>query len=257
MFFEISKLLHLFISPISWILLLLIIAFFLKKKKQKRTCFTLCFIIFLIFTDHPLFSYIKHLTVRNYSTAKIDTTKQYKLAIVMGGFGSMNKETHQMRYEQDKADRLWEAVRLYKTGRVKRILITGDPTSTIQSDGSSTVELFLLYMKQIGIPRTTFILEQKARNTKENASYTSKILREENISDKDCILITSVSHIKRSLLCFAKVGLHPDYFPVNIYDKPQKFNHRDFYPKWSATVDWEDLLNEWIGDSAYRIMGYI
>ena len=44
----------------------------------------------------------------------------------MGGFASMNRETGQMRYEQDRADRLWEAVRLWRNGTIEKILITGD-----------------------------------------------------------------------------------------------------------------------------------
>lgn len=53
--------------------------------------------------------------------------KTWRVAIVMGGFGSMNRETGQMTYMEDRADRLWEAIRLYREGRVRQILITGDP----------------------------------------------------------------------------------------------------------------------------------
>ena len=91
----------------------------------------------------------------------ISVGKQYKLAIVMGGFASMNRNTGQMQYELDRADRIWEAVRLWKKGVVERILITGDPTSIIQKDGTSTKELFLNYMEELGVPRSVFLLEQQ------------------------------------------------------------------------------------------------
>ncbi|WP_439100111.1 hypothetical protein [Bacteroides finegoldii] len=77
----------------------------------------------------------------------------------MGGFASMNMQTGQMRYEQDRADRLWEAIRLWKKGQIGNILITGDPTSILQEDGTSTRDLFLNYMEELGVPCTAFILE--------------------------------------------------------------------------------------------------
>ncbi len=257
MFFELSKLLNLFISPISWIILLLIGIIIFKKKIYRRICIIACILVFLLFTNNLLVDYVKYQSVKAYSTAHIDTTQHYKVAIVMGGFASINKETKQLRYESDRADRLWEAVRLWRIGQVERILITGDSTSFIQEDGTSTTELFLRYMEEMGVPETTFILEQKARNTRENATYTAEILKRENITDKECLLITSATHIERSLKCFAKVGLHPDYYAVNIYDAPTNINHRSFYPSWDAAVKWQELMNEWIGDIAYKIMGYV
>ncbi len=77
------------------------------------------------------------------------------------------------------------------------------------------------------------------------------------ITDKECLLITSATHIERSLKCFAKVRLHPDYYAVNIYDAPTNINHRSFYPSWDAAVKWQELMNEWIGDIVYKMMGYV
>lgn len=256
MFFELSKLLNILISPISWIVILLILSLVLKAKRWRRICLGTCIFIFIFFTNTMLINYIRYLSVKEYSVATIDSTQTYRVAIVMGGFASMNPETGQMRYEQDRADRLWEAVRLYKTGKVEKILITGDPTSMLREDGSNTSGLFLEYMKQIGIPPEAFILEQQARNSRENAVYTAQILQERGIGEKECLLITSATHIKRSLNCFAKAGIHPDYYPVNVYSRPARINHRAFYPQWEAAIMWQELLNEWIGDIAYRIMRY-
>lgn len=160
----------------------------------------------------------------------------------------MNRETGQMRYEQDRADRLWEAVRLWRNGTIEKILITGDGTSIVQPDGTSTEKLFLQYMEEMGIPQKVFILEKQALNTRQNALFTAEILKKENIKGEECLLITSATHMKRSLACFKKTGIHPDYFPVNTYDTPKIINHRTFYPQWEAAIEWQELMNEWIGD---------
>lgn len=65
------------------------------------------------------------------------------------------------------------------------------------------------------------------------------------------------NYMKRSLKCFAKVGVYSNYLPVNMYDPPANINHRDFYPGWKIAVDWQELLNEWIEDWAYSLMGYM
>lgn len=228
-----------------------------KQKRWRRACLISCAVVFIVFTNCLLGDYVKYQTVKKYSGLVIDSSRHYKVAIVMGGFASMNKRTGQMRYTEDCADRLWEAVRLWKKGQVGAILITGDPTSFVQEDGSSTEELFINYMEELGIPRTAFILEQRSRNTRENAMFTKEILDTRQITDKECLLITSATHMKRSLKCFAKVGVYPDYLPVNTYDPPANINHRAFYPDWKAAVEWQELLNEWIGDWAYSLMGYM
>lgn len=257
MFFELSKFFRIFLSPISWVLLLILGAFLLKGRGWRRGCGIGATIFFLLLTNNLLVERIRFYRMKDYQTAAMDTAKQYRLAVVMGGFGSMNRRTGALRYEQDRADRLWEAVRLYRQGKAERILITGDPTSIIKEDGSSTKELFLAYMEQIGIPDEAFLFEQQARNTRENARYTKAILDSLQVNEKEIVLITSASHMERSLGCFAKVGIHPDYLPVNTYEAPQSVNHRAFYPEWKAALKAQELWEEWIGDIAYRVMGYI
>lgn len=258
MFFELSKFLRFFlVSPISWLVILLIVALWMKRKKIKYLLLSFAAVIFLVFTNNMLVGYVEYRMVQEYAHSLPPAQKTYRVAIVMGGFGSMNRETGQMTYVENRADRLWEAVRLYKTGKVQQILITGDPSSIIEDDGSSTAELFLRYMEQLGVGREAFILEQQARNTRQNAVNTSDLLTKRGIKDKDCLLITSATHMKRSLQCFAKVGFHPDFMAVDVPAPPENINHRAFYPEWSAAVKWETIMNEKIGDLAYRIMGYI
>ena len=257
MFFEISKFLNFFISPVTWIILLLIGAFVCKNKKLRKTCLFGSIAVFIIFTNSVLVGYVKSQTIKEYCQANIDTTKQYRLAIVMGGFASINKQTGQLQYEQDRADRLWEAVRLWRKGTVEQILITGDPSSVIEKDGTSTASQFLQYMNEMQIPQSVFVLEQQALNSTENARYTAALLKQMNVPDTACVLITSATHMKRSLKCFAQEGLYPDYLPVHTQFLTTTINHKDFYPSWKAAVEWQELLNEWIGEIIYRVMGYI
>lgn len=258
MFYEVSKFLNFFLSPVTWVVLLLLGAFFWNRRRKLRmVCLWGAALVFLVFSNDLLTAYAKYKVAGKYAQSTMKEGKKYRTAIVMGGFGSMNRKTGQLRYYSDRAERLWEAVRMYKTGKVAYILITGDDTSCMLNNGSSAAELFLIYMDQMGIPKKAFLLEQKARNTRENSLYTTEILKKRGVSDKECLLITSATHMKRSLGCFAKAGFHPDYVAVNIYDSPAEINHRSFYPSWDSAVKWQEILNEWIGYQVYKMKDYV
>lgn len=259
MFFEVSKFLRFFlVSPISWLLLLLVGFYFVKQRGARRILLGAALLVFLVFTNNPLVNYVQYRMAQPYEGAGcVPAGKHYRVAIVMGGFGKMNEKTGQLMYEEDRADRLWEAVRFYRAGVVEKILITGDPASIVDENGHSTAELFLAYMEQMGVPRGIFMLEQGAVNTRQNAVNTCAVLTEVGVGDRECLLITSATHMGRSVKCFAKLGFHPDILAVNIPECPSRLNHRAFYPDWKAALQWESLLNEWMGDWAYRIAGYI
>jgi len=257
MFFELSKFFSFFLSPTTWIITLLILFFTLKRKIIRRICLIVSLVFFVFFTNSLLVDYIKYQTVKSYCNYTIDEEKEYRVGIVMGGFSSVNKQTEQLQYEENRADRLWEAIRLWKNGKIDRVLITGDPSTNISEKGNTTAPLFFDYMNQLGIPDSIFILEQHARNTYENAVYSIEILKEKNIKAEDCLLITSATHMKRSLGCFSKAGFQLDYITVNNYDKPTEISHRSFYPNWKTAVGWNEILNEWIGEVVYKIKGYM
>ena len=258
MFFEISKLLYVFIvSPISWIIILLIVALiFINKRKIRIISLTLSILIFLVMGNGLLYEYVSYNMYEDYNKAEL-RKEHYKIAIVMGGFSSINKETGQLNYFEERAGRLWEAVRLYGKGKVDKILITGDGATNLDDKGNSTVNQFYKYIEDFGIPTSAFIIEPKARNTQQNAEYSTEILVDMGVNENDCLLITSVSHMKRSLSCFAKYGFNPDWYSVGLYSQCTQFSHRSFYPDWKIMVKWQTLINEVVGEFVYKIVGYI
>lgn len=253
MFFEIAQFLMFFIvSPITWMVTSLILGFVLKRKGLRQVFLSLSAVLFVVFTNTWLVEKVRISMVKDYSTPMV-TQKHYKVAIVMGGFSSINRETGRLNYVYDRADRLWEAVRLYGEGFVDKILITGDPSTGIDDDGNTTAPQFLHYMSGFGIPSNAFILEQKALNTLQNARFTVDILKHDNIPADSCLLITSAIHMHRALDCFAKHSFSLDYIPVSVPQTSISFNHRALYPRWEAAVKWEQIFNELIGNMVYRL----
>ncbi len=237
-----------------WVLALLILAYLVKNKKWRRGFFISAIAVLLVFSNKPLMQYAQYLSTRTYSHQQLPATT-YSVAVVMGGFGKMNTETNQIDYLRDRGTRLWEPIRLYHSGIVDKILISGDATCNIDVDGNSDAMVFLKYMQNLGIPARDIILEQQARNTRENATYSIAMLDSLGYSDKDCLLVTSATHMKRSLQCFAREGWNIEPYAVNIYTKPHPHLY-EFIPSWRTITDWEEILNEWFGNIVYRVVGY-
>lgn len=262
MFFELAQFFKFFlVSPITWMAACLLAGICLKSAKHQKTwmprtarsLFLASAILFAVFTNPWLQSYVDYKVTASMPTSTLKQNKKYRAAIVMGGFGGINKENGQLVYSGPRAARLWEAVRLYKSGIVEYIIITGDGSSQIDENGETSAPLFLKYMAEAGVPKEAFILEQHALNTKQNAEFTARILRQRGFPGGDCVLITTGSHMQRSLDAFARNGVHPDYLMVEVHPKPENFSHRALYPRWDAAVQWERIFNEWIGNIVYKL----
>ena len=109
-------------------------------------------------------------------------------AIVLLG-GSMGIETNMSSYAEmaTSADRVWQAVRLYKAGKADKIIATGDY--------AKDTTLPLLKDFGMGEESVSFV---DARTTEEEAKGLEKL------GYKKILLVTSAWHMKRARLMFKK-----------------------------------------------------
>ena len=100
------------------------------------------------------------------------------------------------------------AVRLQKRLNVPIIVSGGKVYEHTSAAEAPIIKRFLV---DLGVSGTQIILEEKSRDTFENAKYTKKIC--EKLGFKSPILITSAYHMKRSVLSFKKAGMEVIRFP--------------------------------------------
>ena len=85
-------------------------------------------------------------------------------------FTNLNKTTTDRTFFGRGADRVTQALQLYRMGKIKKILITGgqglNPTNT-----SSEAELLKRFLIMTGMPKTDILIEEKSVNTRENALF--------------------------------------------------------------------------------------
>ena len=146
------------------------------------------------------------------------------------------------------------AIRLYRTGRVAALFITGDGTFCDKRYPESRPR-FLKYLSDLGVNTKDVILDDQAQNTRESAARTSQIIGQGYTARKS-LLITCAVHMPRALACYRKAGLFPTPYPTSV---PVPFELRiyNFGLGASNFEHWSLLIHELFGMVTYRLMGYI
>jgi uncharacterized SAM-binding protein YcdF (DUF218 family) len=70
-------------------------------------------------------------------------------------------------------------------------------------------------MVAMGVARDRVTIEDKARNTDENARFTAAIVHPE--ASQRWLIVTSAFHMPRAMGVFEKAGFHPIAYPVSFY----------------------------------------
>jgi len=181
--------------------------------------------------------------------------KTYDYAVVLGGVTSYYDKYYKQIGLNRSVDRLMQAIKLYKKGIVKKIIFTGGDATVLQDDVIEA-DVIKQYLIDIGIPVEDMIFENESRNTHENATYVYKLLKP--TKSENILLITSAFHMRRSLGCFKKAGMNPDYFVADLYSGKRKYTPDHLLIPQTQTLDrWSMLFHELSGYVIYKIMGYI
>ena len=138
----------------------------------------------------------------------------------MGGFSDYDYSQEQVQFHS-ATDRLMAGIKLYKTGRAKKLMIVSGSGKIMNPEEREA--LFVKdYLLSIGIPEKDLMIESESKNTYENAVNSTKILNEKYPKGK-FILITSATHMPRAKRCFNKVGLTVTPFSVDHKAGPRKY----------------------------------
>lgn len=253
MFFILSKLAYFLTTPLVWILILCIVALCLKNKKIARILFFAAGALLVVFTN--LFLATK--ATQAWETAPINARtiqKSYEYAIVLGGFTDYDASVDRVVF-QNSSDRLWQALWLYKQGKVKKIILSGGE-GRILKRGYTESESTRDFLIEIGFSTDDIIVETKSRNTFENIQYSKQILDSLQHSEP-ILLVTSATHLPRAMACAQKAQLPAHAFSTDYGIAPSKYGI-DFYliPDSYALEQWRKLIREIIGFVMYKIAGY-
>jgi uncharacterized SAM-binding protein YcdF (DUF218 family) len=241
MFFFFSKVLLIFILPFTWILVFVIAALVVKNTKLKRRFLITSAILLLVFSNPFLFTLLaSHWDIK---PAPLNKTGAYSCVIVLGGF--VGEDAKGNGFFNSAADRFIEGLKLLTTGKASHILISGGNGSLIHYNFAES-DWVKKQLEELKVPDSCILIEDRSRNTIENAAFSKPILKKSNLSPP-YILVTSAFHMRRSLGIFKKTGIDVLPFPCNYIKVSSPVTIEEFIPDSEIIGRWDYYTKELVG----------
>jgi uncharacterized SAM-binding protein YcdF (DUF218 family) len=255
MFFLLSKVLDIVLLPTVWLFALLIAALVARQPQRKRQWLWAACGMLLILTNPALVN--EALLAWERPPVPLAALPAHAdAAVLLTGITQVDKAPHDRVYLGYGADRLTNALWLYRAGRVRRIIVSGGSGALLQKAHTEAADLATL-LRLAGVPARDILLEDQSRNTHENALFTKRLLGQYP-DIKSLVLITSAFHARRAQGCFEKVGLQPTAFPAGYFSTDRRATP-DYWllPSPGALQCWSVLVHEVAGWLTYKALGYL
>jgi uncharacterized SAM-binding protein YcdF (DUF218 family) len=173
--------------------------------------------------------------------------------IVLGG--AISPDVSAARDEvalNEAAERLTVAAGLARRYPDARILLSGGSAALIYDEGAEAL-LALRLLQDLGIARARILLEDRSRNTVENAVFSKAIAQPK--SGERWLLVTSAHHLPRAVGVFRKVGFPVEPYPVDWRTRGPKDVLRPFATLGDGLRRSDTAVREWVGLAVYWLTG--
>lgn len=251
MFFFLSKLLDVFLSPYTWGLLLLAAAAPWRvrvrspRDARRRRVFGAVGLGLLVVFSFPPVSNGMLWRLEHASTPTYDASSTYDAVILLGGVvdDRAMAASGQISYN-DNVERLIVAHRLVRDGKARMVIVSGV---------SPEADVLARQLEDWGIPKERILLEARARNTHENAVFSQEMARAHGF--ERTLIVTSAFHMLRAAECFAAVGMKVDTLSVD-YRSAASIPLGEWLPRVGSLALSTMVLREVAGRFIYRMQGY-
>ncbi|GAB3890336.1 YdcF family protein [Larkinella knui] len=256
MFYFLSKVLSFLLMPMGLLTIALLVAVLTKNQARRRKALVFAVVWLLISGNGFLTNELS--LWWEIPPAVLPARTSPRVGVVLtGGMVKVNGQPRHRIYLGDQADRMGQALLLYKSGQIQKILISGGIGGILQHEVADEGQMTRQFLILAGIPAQDVLLENRSRNTHENALFSAPVLQQ-RFKGYEYVLITSAWHMRRAIGCFQKQHIPVTPYPAAFASGPREFapNHL-LLPSEKALFDFYWLIHEFVGYAAYRIMGYL
>lgn len=120
--------------------------------------------------------------------------------------------------------------------------------------GISEADIVSRQADGLGLPRGRLILENRSRNTRENALFSADLVHPK--AGERWLLVTSAWHMPRAVGCFRQAGFTVTAFPVDYRTRGWGDVARLNGFASDGLLQLDLAMKEWIGLAVYRLAGY-
>lgn len=256
MFFYLSKIFWLFIQPLNLAIFLLLaglLAAAFGRRRLAASGSALAFLILALSAWTSLGAMMLNPLEERFAKPPLPE-KVDGIVVLGGGFeGAINLVRG--GYELNSGgDRMVETAILARRFPEARVVVSGG-TGELSLDGEGDADTAPRLLSALGVSADRLILENKSRNTYENAVFTRQMVAPK--PGETWLLVTSAFHMPRAKALFDKAGFPTIAWPVD-YRTSGKEGIGLFRDNPADSLQVTTMaIREWIGLAAYWLSGRI
>jgi uncharacterized SAM-binding protein YcdF (DUF218 family) len=246
--FVLKKVVSRLFFPLSLIIELLFVGLLWPKKRKKFLIMGIG--LLFLFSFNPFaFVLLWPLESRYPPLVESAIRKDIKWVVVLGGSSRENKAlTPEDRLNNESLKRLLEGIRICRTLPKAQLILSGG-----DYQGALPVARVMRDVALIsGLPPSRLILEESSWDTRDEAQFLKK-----QLGTDPFYLVTSASHMPRSVALFKKVGSRPLAAPTDFQAVWEPLTIPFFFPQAKALCNTERAFYEYLGFLWGWVKGYL
>jgi len=265
MFVFLSKFLPLFIYPAGLACILLVLALVLSNRKGLRTAVILAALFVLVVGGNRWVA-VSLTRSLEWQYLPPETLPQGEVIVVLGGATGPAEYPREIVEVNSAGDRVIYAGWLYEQGAASNILLSGGRIDWMDNLETSTPASEMAeLLRLMDVPEEALWLQNRSRNTYEDALYSSQMLKERGI--ERILLVTSAKHMPRSVALFENQGMEVVPLPADYsvtqagWEATIRPDLQTFLislvPSGSYLSGTSSALKEYIGMLVYSLRGWM
>ena len=262
--FIFKKIFSKFLFPLPIIFCLFLIGLYLlwftKKQKMGKIFVSISAFVLLLLSYSVVPDFLLVSLENNYNTypdessenkiAQQNIKQSFKYVVVLGaGHTSDPKLSRTSQLSKESLFRLIEGIRIHRINAGSKLIFTGGGMYNTVATATVMTELAV----ELGVNWSDIITEKNPKDTKDEARIVKTI-----VEDSPFILVTSASHMPRSMAIFNKLGMYPTAAPTEHNVKhSQAVGPGLFFPGASNLHKAEKAVYEYLGFILAKLRGLI
>lgn len=246
------------LQPTSLLILALVVTFSFacwQKALKRGTLLLLGTLLGLLyFSTTPAAGFLATRSLEwPYLSADVVPGPNDTIVVLSGSLQRDDDSGEHVRVGPDTFYRCYHAAHLYQKAGHCRMLLTG---GKVDSSGPepSLAKVMQGFVIELGVAPSDVVLEEQAKTTHENASFSKDLLDQ---SDGGRVfLITDAAHMRRAVYSFEAQGVSVIPAPCNYRSRWFVLGPDDFFPSTKGIVEVNYAAHEWQGLAWYRLRSF-
>lgn len=169
------------------------------------------------------------------------------IVVLSGGATSDAYVPPAARLSDSSLARVVEGVRMKRELHHAKLLLTGGRVFGSESEAEAMRAVALA----LGVSREDIEIETDSRDTEDQARIVRRI-----VGNSPLVLVTSASHMPRSLALFERAGMHPLPAPTDYRPSDEPYTSPgSFYPSAGGVRNADATIHEYLGRAWARLRG--